>query len=38
MRLSELWRIKVVLVLGPSRGIVFNIVRQYASESGRAQW
>jgi len=34
VRLSELRRNKVVLVLGASRGVGFNIVKQYANESG----
>lgn len=34
VRLSELRRNKVVLVIGASRGIGFNVVKQYASESG----
>jgi len=32
VRLSELRRNKVVLVLGASRGIGFNLVKQYANE------
>lgn len=34
VRLSELRRNKVILVLGASRGIGFNVVKQYANESG----
>ncbi|KIM35509.1 hypothetical protein M413DRAFT_79337 [Hebeloma cylindrosporum] len=34
VRLSELRRNKVVLVLGASRGIGFNLVKQYANEKG----
>lgn len=34
VRLSELRRNKVILVLGASRGIGFNVVKQYANEPG----